>query len=551
MNELEVPVLIAGGSLVGLTTSMLLAHHGVRSLTVEYHRGTAIHPRAAQMTQRSMEILRGVGIEEVVRERSAEQFVQDGGVVGVETLAGGVTTAWIANLNEGIRDLSPSERVFLSQNSLEPILEQRALELGATLKFSTQVVSIAQDAEGVTAELRHRDTGEATHVRARYLIAADGSHSRLRESLGVAMQGHPSFSRSITIYFRANLRPFLEGKVVAVVYVNNARLRGFFRFEKPFDSGFLVVNTHGDPAEPDSDCSSGLDDARAKEFLRAALGADIPVEIDNIMRWSARAEYVERMRVGRAFIAGDAAHTMPPNGGWGGNTGIQDAHNLAWKLAYVLSGAAGAALLDTYDAERRPVGALATEQAYTRYVARTAPYLGMAGAQPLVPDLNVELGYIYRSPAIVPDGPDGPDGPDDGAVHMSPREMRARPGTRAPHVWLRRQGERLSALDLPGKAFKLLAGPEADRWCARAQEAAGRAGVELAVHRLGAGGLEDPEGAFCAAYGIGPSGCVLVRPDDFVGWRARSDARASVEELGGVLARMLARSPADAGAPRA
>src|SRR6185437_9680988 len=215
MNEIEVPVLIAGGSLVGLTTSMLLAHHGVRSLTVEYHRGTAIHPRAAQMTQRSMEILRGVGIEKIVRDRSAEQFVQDGGVIGVETLAGGVTTAWIANLNEGIRDVSPSERVFLSQNSVEPIFKQRALELGASLQFSTQVVSVEQDAQGVTAELRHRDTGEATRVRARYLIAADGSHSRLREGLGVKMQGHPSFSRSITIYFRANLRPFLEGKIVA------------------------------------------------------------------------------------------------------------------------------------------------------------------------------------------------------------------------------------------------------------------------------------------------------------------------------------------------
>ena len=548
MSEIEVPVLIAGGSLVGLTASMLLAKHGVRSLTVEYHRGTAIHPRAAQMTQRSMEILRGVGIERIVRDRSAEQFVQDGGVVGVETLAGGVTTAWIANLNEGIRDVSPSERVFLSQNSLEPILKQRALELGAQLQFSTEVVSMEQDAEGVTAELRHRDSGESTKVRARYLIAADGAHSRVREALGVRMLGHPTFSRSITIYFRANLRPYLEGKIVAVVYVNNDRLRGFFRFEKPFDSGFLVVNTHGDPAHPDSDCSSQLDDARAKEFLHAALGADIPVEVDNVMRWNATAEYVERMRVGRVFIAGDAAHAMPPNGGWGGNTGIQDAHNLAWKLAYVLAGEAGPALLDTYDSERAPIGALATEQAYTRYVARTAPYLGMAGAQPLVTDLNVELGYSYRSPAIVADGENG--GAHDGAVHSNPRETRGRPGTRAPHVWMRAHGERVSALDLPGKAFKLLAGPSAQRWCVQAELAAERAGVDLAVHRVGAGGLEDPDGAFCRANGIGESGCVLVRPDDFVGWRARTDARASAEELGSALNRILARSAADVSAPR-
>ena len=180
-----------------------------------------------------MEIFRSVGLEEAVRTRSEAQFVQDAGVVAVETLAGGATAHYIANFNDGIRDVSPTVRVFLSQNVLEPTLKEGAERHGARILFSTECVSFDQDEEGVTAVIRHRDTGEQQTVRARYLIAADGAHSRIRQALGVRMRGHGTFSKSVTIYFRANLRSLLEGKMWAVVYANHPQLRGFFRFEKP------------------------------------------------------------------------------------------------------------------------------------------------------------------------------------------------------------------------------------------------------------------------------------------------------------------------------
>ncbi len=207
MAEVEVPVLVVGGSLVGMTAALLLGHYGVRSLVVEHHRGTAIHPRAASVTQRTMEIFRSVGLEELVRAKSEAQFVQDAGVVGVETLVGGATAHYIANFNEGIRDLSPTVRVFLSQNVLEPTLREAAERLGGRIEFSTECVSFEQDAGGVEALIRNRDTGETRHVRARYMIAADGARSRIRDALGVRMHGHGTFSNSITIYFRANLAP--------------------------------------------------------------------------------------------------------------------------------------------------------------------------------------------------------------------------------------------------------------------------------------------------------------------------------------------------------
>src|ERR1700704_3116244 len=178
MANREVPVLIVGGSLVGMSTALLLGHHGIRALAVEHHRGTAIHPRAAQISQRTMEIFRTVGVEQVVRKKSDEQFVQDGAIMAVETLAGKEIAYFIANLNEGIRDLSPTERVFISQSLLEPLLRSRTEELGGELRFGTDMASFEADADGVTAVIQVRETGKTETVRASYMVAADGAHSR-------------------------------------------------------------------------------------------------------------------------------------------------------------------------------------------------------------------------------------------------------------------------------------------------------------------------------------------------------------------------------------
>ncbi|HEY7890389.1 MAG TPA: FAD-dependent monooxygenase [Steroidobacteraceae bacterium] len=536
MRNIEVPVTIVGGSLVGLSAGLLLARQGVRSLVIERHSSTAIHPRAAHATQRTMEIFRSADLETSIRERSAEQFVQDGGVVEVETLVGGPTRQFIADLNAGIRDVSPCERVFLSQNSLEPLIMERARQLGAEVRFSTEVMSIDEDSTGVTALLRDRQSGATYTVRSPYLIAADGAHSTVRQRLGIGMQGEAPFSKSITVYFRADLRSLLAGRPWAVVYVNNTRLRGFFRFEKPFDSAFLAVNTEGDRAHPVTDVSSRLTPERARDFVACALGSrDIPVTIDSIMHWEAAAQVAERLQTDRVLIAGDAAHVMPPTGGFGGNTGVQDAHNLAWKLARVLKAEAPHALLTTYEAERRPVARLSVEQARTRYVLRTDPSLGPERCEPLLSDLNIELGYVYRSRAIVEEEP------DDGTAHMSPRESRARPGTRAPHFWLQRQGQRLSSLDLYGRRFVLLTGPRAEEWCRCARIASSEEGIGLDICRPGEDGLEDSAGSLSDIHMIEPDGCVLVRPDGFVAWRARNSKAASVEKVRSVLSRVHGR----------
>src|SRR5437868_2672467 len=193
MSDIDVPVLIVGGSLVGMSTALLLGHYGIRTVAVEHHRGTAIHPRAAQIGQRTMEIFRSVGVEQIVRRKSDEQFVQDGAIMAVETLAGKELAWFISNLNEGVRDVSPCERVFISQSLLEPLLKARAEELGARLLFGTELVSFEEDADGVTAVIRDRDSAATRTVRASYMVAADGAHSGIRERLGIRMCGRGAF----------------------------------------------------------------------------------------------------------------------------------------------------------------------------------------------------------------------------------------------------------------------------------------------------------------------------------------------------------------------
>jgi 2-polyprenyl-6-methoxyphenol hydroxylase-like FAD-dependent oxidoreductase len=531
-EPVDAPVLIAGGGLVGLSTAMFLAQYGVRTLAVERLRGGSALPRAAHFHLRTLELFRLAGIEEQVKAQSEREFLPEGAIVMMDSLAGRKLADIIPSLNEGVEEVSPCRRLFVTQPGLEPILRARAERAGATVLEGHEIVGLEQDDHGVTVTVRDVDGGRTSGLRGRYFVGADGAHSTVRELLGVPFEGRGVFSNSMTIYFTADLRPQMEGKPLSVIYISNPTFGGFFRLDKNCRSGFLVVNTVGDPASAAAaDAASDTSEERLIELVRAGAGvADLDVRIDGLARWRSTADVARQYRRGRVFLAGDAAHVMPPNGGFGGNTGIHDAHNLGWKLAMVLRGAASPALLDSYDDERRPVGTFTVEQAYTRYVRRTAPYLGVDNAPALAPDFHVELGYLYRSGAVIPDDDDLPE------VHDDPRATRARPGSRLPHVWVDGDAGTVSTLDLVSNEFAVLTGSAGAPWCEAADGlAAEQPGLGLRAHFV--------DGAVADACAITPAGAVLVRPDGFVAWRTAAAVPDAAGALGDALRSITGGAP--------
>ena len=357
--------------------------------------------------------------------------------------------------------------------------------------------------------LSSRDGGEESLVTCDYLVAADGVHSRIRQQLGIDMGGRGSFANCVTIYFKADVKPLLGDRNLSVVYVNHPSLLGFFRFSISGDSGFLAVfSTIAPDGTRDTQIGDDVSTERCTEWVRTALGCapDHPVEIENVQRWSASAATASTFSSGRIFLAGDSAHVMPPTGGFGGNTGVADAHNLAWKLALVTNGLAGPDLLSSYDEERRPVAALTVEQAYTRYVLRVDPSLPQDDLQPPLDDASIELGAVYRPGAPLDD----------------PREHSWTPGARVPHV---RLSEGRSTLDVAGHGFALLTAGDADDWHPVADEAQQAVGVTLAVESVAEPNL---------------AGTVLVRPDGVIAWHTQEVAAA---ELTDALLGLLHREP--------
>jgi 2-polyprenyl-6-methoxyphenol hydroxylase-like FAD-dependent oxidoreductase len=532
--DVEVPVLVVGGSLVGLTTAMFLAQHGVDVLSVERHHGTAIRPRAGHFHLRTLELMRVAGIEDRVRSAALALYAPDGGINAVETLAGREIATYLPNINAGVEDISPARALFMPQQVLEPILLERAKELGARFLYATELVGHEQDDDGVTAIVRNVDGGTERSIKARYLVACDGNRSPIRNSLGIEVVGHGLLSRSVTIYFRADCSAALRGRNLGVIYVTNPQVRGFFRLERTGLGGFLVVFTVGDINEPGARfVADTITNDMAADLVRRAVGdPDLDVDVVAVDKWRAVAEAATTFQRGRVFLAGDAAHTMPPTGGFGGNSGVWDAHNLAWKLAYVLNGAAGTALLDTYDSERQPAGVLAMEQAYNRYVTRSDPDLGTEGMQLAVPDLHVVFNR-YRSTAVIPDA----GYVDDGELHIDPRASHGLPGTRAPHVVLAHGGTTISTLDLYEGKFVLMSGPDGQVWTEAAAAAATELGIDVLSHTVST----DDASAFCGAYGLSSSGAALVRPDGFVAWRAFEQTADAADRITSALRAVLSR----------
>ncbi|GAA3001690.1 FAD-dependent oxidoreductase [Kitasatospora albolonga] len=533
MNAEQLPVLIVGGGLTGLSAAVFLAHHGVRATLVERHPDTSTHPKARAINPRTMELYRAVGIEELVRAgRSPISGNTD--LVHVETLAGAERVRMPNATPEDIGRISPTQWTLIDQNQLEPILRARAVEVGADVRFHTRLDGVTQDQDGVLATVTDLATGRREELRAAYLIAADGSRSPVRELLGIGAAGPGTITNLVSVFFEADLTEALRGRRIIAAYVNNPEVRGTLI---PIDNDrrwVLNVSYFPDRGQRAVDFT----EERCAAVIRAAVGVPelaLKVESTHLPSWDISARVADAFAAGRVLVAGDAAHVMPPTGAFGASTGIQDAYNLAWKLALVLAGTAGPGLLESYRAERRPVAEQTVRQAMLRFAVREGKQFQEVAPE-LLDETTVTFGYRYPAGAFAAE-PDGGDEPFE-----DPARPTGRPGARAPHLVVGGPDGPLSCLDLFGAGFVLLADGAAGDWTERAVAEAGRLGLPLAVHRIGPDGeFTDPEGVFRARYGLPLGGASLVRPDGFVAWRSTGEDTAPGEAAAAALRTLLDR----------
>jgi 2-polyprenyl-6-methoxyphenol hydroxylase-like FAD-dependent oxidoreductase len=540
MNDLRVPVLVVGGGPVGLSAALFLGRHGVRSMLVEKRDGTSTLPRAPGLQARTMELFRSAGVNAPIRalEVGDSHAYFEGGILQVETFAQIDDAVVLEAPSLDGPEISAERVMGCGQDRYERVLVELARDAGTEILFRTRLVSFTQDNDGVTAVVQDTETGVRTTVRADYMIGADGASSRTREALGVRRSGRGTVFNALSIYFRApELEELLKGRKFILCYATAApgTLMGLSRLHG-IDPWLAAPLYYPDKGETPEDFT----DERCVDIVRTAAGkAEMKVEIVAKVPWQGAQLVAETFRCGRVFLAGDAAHLHPPAGGFGANTGIHDAHNLAWKLAWVMAGKAGDALLDTYDVERRMVGSAMAEQAMVRNRIRHGHADDQTRAS-MVDDVIITLGYRYRSDAIT--------GGEKDAPVLTPRlELTGQPGTRAPHLWLDRDGDRISATDLFWDDFVLLTGERDSGWIEAAERVAERLSIPVRTYVVADDGdLVPLEKDWAAAYGVTRSGAVLVRPDAFVAWRSQRPVADQESVLADVLMRACGL-PADGG----
>src|SRR5436190_8730655 len=410
MYDESVPVLIVGGGPVGLSAALFLARHGVHCVLVERHEGTSLVPRATGVHVRTLELFRVAGVEAGVRAVGRELVVPNDPTSTVSEGAGGaipriiLRATTLADIDNAIvlespemqpSEISPCPPIWCGQDLYEPLLVDAARAAGADVRFGTVLASFEPDADGVTAVLEDRASGTRRTVRASYLIAADGVKSPIREQLGIGRTGEGSAGHAMSILFHADLDPVLHGRRFIICYLANREAPGVLVSLDGDSRWVLAVRFEPEKGEKPEDFTP----ERSVAAIRAAAGKpDLDVSLQAAFPWEAAHLVADRYRSGRVFLAGDAAHVHPPAGGFGSNTGIQDAHNLAWKLAAVLGGWAGPGLLASYDLERRPVAEATSARASARSVEHSHPGYtpapgagGPGGRKGGI--LNVALGY--------------------------------------------------------------------------------------------------------------------------------------------------------------
>ena len=585
MAEIETDVLIIGTGPAGSVTAALLSSYGVENMVINRYRWLANTPRAHITNQRTMEVLRDLGkeVEDEAYMHAAHQDLM-GENVFCESLAGeeiGRMKSW------GNHPLSRAEHLLssptmmndLPQTFMEPILFGTACKRGTQARMSTEYLSHEQDADGVTTTCRDRLSGREFQIRSKYLIGADGGNSMVAENEDLPFEGEMGVGGSMNIVFRADLSKYVAHRPSVLYWVMQPGSdvggigMGLVRMVRPWNEWLIVWGY--DINEP----APNVDEEMGTQVARQLVGdPELEIELLSANTWTVNNRYATNMQSGRVFIMGDAAHRHPPSNGLGSNTSIQDGFNLAWKLAAVLKGQAGEALLDSYTVERAPVAKQIVTRA-NQSIGEFGPIfeaLGMTGGtdiETIQANMSarcdagadaakqreaireaiafkkyefdahgVEMNQRYKSDAVLTDGQMEPAFELDAELHYQPTTW---PGARIPHVWLydHDTGDKHSTLDLVGGGqFTILTGIGGDGWAKAAETVGAAFGLPIRVHVIGPRQpIVDHTGDWARASEISDTGCLLVRPDQHVAWRMEEMVEDPEAELRRALTAVLSR----------
>jgi putative polyketide hydroxylase len=520
MREERASVLIVGAGLAGLSTALFLGLHGVRAVVVDRHPSTSNQPKARGQMPPIMEAFQVAGVaDEIVAA------MPPGKPEMTIAICESVTGRQLHSYSEAFPDfpaLSPAPVGMASQQRAEAALARRAAELGADLRFSTRFASFEQDDDGVHAVLRDLATDEQYRIDAQYLVAADGHRGTIAGEVGIELRGRAHFGRMTTTLFTADIADRLPDSAILMYYAQHPDLpEGAGAFVSTDLPGEYVVGVAADPERTEE---------QTVELIRKVVGLDVPITTKGSNTWEIAHRVADRLSEGRVFLVGDAAHLMPPTGGQGGNTALIDGLHLAWKLAAVINGHAGPGLLASHSDEHLPYDRAVADWQYANMIERQRPdHVDDDLPAPVDPSA---LGFGYRRTCgafVVEDG-------DDGELFEDPYKPSGRPGTRAPHVVLRRGTTPVSTRELCYRGFVLLTGDPG--WVTAADAVAARRGLPLEAHHIG-GEPADPQDAWATAYGVPADGAVLIRPDGVIGWRTATPPDAA--SLDAVLTEILDR----------
>jgi len=579
MSLTETDVLIVGAGPAGLSAALFLSEYGVPNLLVERYRWLAHTPRAHITNQRAVEVLRDMGLEQEVVAKATPQELMGNQVfctsLAGEELARMRTWGTHPTRRADYELASPSSICDLPQTLLEPILLEAAAARGTEVRFNTEYLSLEQDVDGVTATVRHRPSDTVSQIRAKYLLGADGSRSKVADDIGLPLEGQMGIAGSMNILIRADLTHLVEHRPSVLYWILQPGSTiggvgmGVVRMVRPWNEWLLIWGYDIDEPPPQ------VDEEEARRIAHRLIGDDsIDVQVEDIALWTNNRAYMTRYSSGRVFCMGDACHRHPPNNGLGANTSIQDSYNLAWKLAHVLRGQAGPSLLDTYNDERAPVGRQVVERA-NKSIAEFGAILEALGltdttdAEQMRTNMaalkddnpqgaaqreqlrramalknyefnahGVEFNQRYTSAAIVPDGTEEPTYERDPELYYHPTTW---PGSRLPHCWVEHRGRKVSTIDLAGKGrFTLFTGIGGESWAQAAATVSACTSVSVAAFVIGPGhDVLDLYDDWAALSEVSERGCVLVRPDLHVAWRSRDLAADPAATLARVLGAIL------------